>query len=470
MSDIKFGTDGWRAIIADDFTVNNVKRVAAATAIWINSELSGGSAIVGYDCRFGGKLFAETTARVLASHGIKVWLSTDFVSTPMVSLATLKQKASCGIIITASHNPPSYNGFKIKGNYGGPALPEMIETVEKNIPDAYRGNFETLEELTDKGLIQYLDMETMYQKHAESHFDMAAINNSGIRIGYDGMYGAGQRVTAKLLPKATMFHCDFNPSFHGQAPEPILKNLQEIAGYIKANKNIDFAFATDGDADRIGVLDSDGNFVDSHHLILILINYLNKNKGLKGKIVNSFSCTSRIGKMCQAYGLENIVTKIGFKYICGIMISDDVLIGAEESGGIAVANHIPERDGVWIALTILEYMAKSGKSLADLIKEVYDVVGTFSMERYDLHVEDEEKQRIVNGLKSRQYQKFGKYTITGHDDLDGFKCFLDNGSWVMARASGTEPVLRLYAEANTYAEAIKILDATKATLFDSIEV
>jgi phosphomannomutase len=469
MTDIKFGTDGWRAIIADDFTVDNVKRVAAATVEWIKSENPEGSAVIGYDCRFGGKLFAETTARVFASNGIKVWLANDFTSTPMVSLATLKQKASCGIIITASHNPPTYNGFKIKGNYGGPALPEMIDAVEKRIPAVYNGNFETLDHLIDQNLVHYIDLEAMYLKHAEDHFDIEAIRNSKIRIGYDGMFGAGQRITSRLLPNAFKFHCDFNPSFHGQAPEPIMKNLEEISTYIKTNKNIDFAFATDGDADRIGVLDSKGNFVDSHHLILILINYLNRSKGLKGKVVNSFSCTSKIGKMCEQYGIENVVTKIGFKYICGIMIQGNVLIGAEESGGIAVANHIPERDGVWIALTILEYMAKSGKSLEDLIKEVYDVVGTFSMERYDLHVEDEDKQRIVSALKNKEYKRFGSYNITGYDDLDGFKCYLENGSWVMARASGTEPVLRIYAEAPSYNEAIKILDATKAALFEKVE-
>jgi phosphomannomutase len=188
---------------------------------------------------------------------------------------------------------------------------------------------------------------------------------------------------------------------------------------------------------------------------------------MPGKIVNSFSCTSKIGVMCKTYGLENIVTKIGFKYICAYMINDNVLIGAEESGGIAVAGHIPERDGVWIALTLLEYMAKSGKSLENLIKEVYDITGTFAMERYDLHVDDEDKARIVNALKMREYNAFGAYKITGYEDIDGFKCHLGNIGWVMVRASGTEPVLRVYSEAANHDEAIKILDNTQATLFES---
>jgi len=468
MSDIKFGTDGWRAIIADDFTVDNVKRVAAATAIWVNNQHAASKGVViGYDCRFAGRLFTETTARVLASNGIRVWVATGFVSTPMVSLATLRQKAACGVIITASHNPPSYNGYKLKGSYGGPALPEMITEIEGYIPANYTGPFDTYDNLVHKGLIHDLDMENMYFEHAESHFDMDAIRNSGIRIAYDGMYGAGQNVTRRLLPNIKMFHCDNNPSFHGQAPEPIQKNLHEIEDYINEHKNIDFAFATDGDADRIGVLDSEGNFVDSHHLILMLINYLYKVKGMPGKIVNSFSVTSKVGVMCKAYGLENIVTKIGFKYICAYMINDNVLIGAEESGGIAVAGHIPERDGVWIALTLLEYMAKSGKSLADLIQEVYDVTGTFSMERYDLHVGDADKTRIVNALKNKEYTAFGPYQITSYEDVDGVKCHLGNSGWVMIRASGTEPVLRVYSEAANHDEAIKILDNTQVTLFES---
>jgi phosphomannomutase len=469
MTQIKFGTDGWRAIIADDFTVDNVKRVAGATATWLKKEYPGPSAVIGYDCRFGGKLFAETTARVLASNGIKVFLSPDFASTPMVSLATQNKKASCGVIITASHNPPSYNGYKIKGYYGGPALPEMIEEVERQLPDQYTGSFHSLEDLLHSGQIEYFDMEKLYREHAESKFDMNAIRKSGIRIAYDGMYGAGHRVVGQLLPDAIMFHSDFNPSFKGQAPEPILKNLKEIAEFIKKDGKVDFAFATDGDADRIGVLNSKGEFVDSHHIILMLINYLYKHKGMNGKIVNSFSCTSRIGDMCRQYGLENIVTKIGFKYICSYMIKDNVLIGAEESGGIAVANHIPERDGVWIALTLLEYMAKSGKSLENLIQEVYDTVGTFSLERYDLHVEDEEKNRIVNALKNDAYKQFGPYTVKRREDMDGFKYHLSDNEWVMMRASGTEPVLRIYAEAATHDDAIKILDAAQATLFEKVE-
>lgn len=469
MTEIKFGTDGWRAIIADDFTVDNLKRVAYATAVWMKEKYPDSSCVVGYDCRFGGKLFAETTARILASNGIHVYLSPDFVSTPMVSLATNRLSAGCGIIITASHNPPSYNGFKIKGNYGGPALPEMIDEVEKLVPARYEGDYRAFDDLKAEGKIEYYDMEGLYINHAKNSFDMDAIRRSGLRIGYDAMYGAGQRAVKQLLPEAVTLHCDYNPSFHGQAPEPIMKNLQPFSDMIRADGKIDFAFATDGDADRIGILDGKGEFVDSHHIILLLVNYLHKFKGMNGKVVNSFSCTSKIGKLCEKYSLENIVTKIGFKYICGHMLEDNVLVGGEESGGIAVANHIPERDGVWIALTIIEFMVKTGKSLDLLIQEIYDAVGSFALERYDLHVENTLKEQTVADLRSGKYNAFQDYKITKMEDKDGYKFHIEkgenNGSWVMVRASGTEPVLRIYAEAPNYNEAVNILDTTQETLF-----
>ena len=465
MTKIKFGTDGWRAIIADDFTLENLKRVAYATSLWLKKSYEIPSVVVGHDCRFGGKLFSETSARVFAENGIKVYLAADFVSTPMISLAAKNMKASCGIIITASHNPASYNGFKIKGGYGGPALPEMIDEVEKLIPDGpYNENIASIEDYVASGKIVYSDFEQMYVDHAEKSFDMDAIRKSNVRIGYDAMYGAGQRAAKRLLPNATTLHAEYNPGFMGQAPEPILKNLQEISNFIKTSGKIDIAFATDGDADRIGLLDSKGNFVDSHLIILMLINYLHKYKGLSGDVVRSFSCTSRIGTMCEKYGLKEVTTKIGFKYICGYMIEGNVLVGGEESGGIAVANHIPERDGIWIALTIIEYMVKSGKSLDDLIQEVYSITGTFAMERDDLHIEEEKKLAIVKNCKAGAYKSFGKYTVESVEDTDGFKFHLGNRNWVMMRASGTEPVLRVYSEAANSEEAWAIINAAKATI------
>src|ERR1051326_3755820 len=411
MSKIKFGTDGWRAIIAQDFTVENVARVSEGTALWLKKNFKDASVVVGHDCRFAGELFAETVARVMLKHGVKVFLAEGFVSTPMVSLGALKLKASLGIIITASHNPPSYNGFKLKGHYGGPLLPEKIQEVEDLIPDKCSVDVEKVL-LTEKNdLLERVDLESMYCDHVEKNFDLAAIRNSGLNLAYDAMYGAGQNVIRRLLPNTNMLHCDYNPSFKGQAPEPIHKNLIEFSEMIKRSGKIDCGLATDGDADRIGLYDDKGNFIDSHHIILLLIQYLVEKKGFKGKVVNAFSVTPRVKKMCAYYDLPYEVVKIGFKYIAGFMISEDVLLGGEESGGIAIKGHIPERDGIWMGMVIWEYMAKSGKTLRQLIDDVYKITGSFAFERYDLHLTEEVKDRIVENCKSDKYSSFGKYKI-----------------------------------------------------------
>jgi len=466
MSKIKFGTDGWRAIIAKEFTVENVERVAIATADWLLSKKKDGSILVGHDCRFGGELFAETVAKVLASKGIKVFLAKEFVSTPMISLGTVNLKTDLGVIITASHNPPEYNGYKLKGPYGGPLIPSMVEEIEMLIQDKSTDAVRDLQSRTidEFDNIEYIDLETMYCEHVERNFHLDAIKNSGLSFAYDAMYGSGQNVMRRLFPDITFLHCDYNPSFMGQAPEPIDKNLREFSELIKISENIDCGLATDGDADRIGLYNSKGYFVDSHHIILLLIKYLYENKGLRGKVVVAFSVTPRIEKLCKHFGLEIQTVKIGFKYICEIMIHEDVLLGGEESGGIAIKGHIPERDGIWIGLVIWEYMAKSGKSLEQLINEVYEIVGEFSFERSDLHISEELKQTIISNCKEGKYSSFGDYKVVRVEDTDGWKYFFENGDWLMIRASGTEPVLRTYAESNTRSNAFAILKAFAKTL------
>ncbi len=466
MTKIKFGTDGWRAIIAKDFTVDNVARVTIASAQWLKANFKKPSVVVGHDCRFAGELFAETTAKILANAGIKVYLAKDFVSTPMVSLGTKQNGASLGIIITASHNPPSYNGYKLKGHFGGPLLPAQIQEVEDLIPDTNSIDVEKLSiaDFEKQGLIEYIDLETMYVNHVEKNFDMKAIRNSKMNFAYDAMYGAGQNVMRRLLPDITFLHCDYNPGFEGQAPEPIHKNLIPFSTLIKESGDIDCGLATDGDADRIGLYDSKGDFVDSHHIILLLINYLVTQKKFTGKVVNAFSVTPRVKKMCEHFGLEYQVVQIGFKHIAGIMLTDDVLLGGEESGGIAIKGHIPERDGIWMGLTIWEYMVKSGKTLDELIAEVYSIVGEFKFERSDMHLKEDVKNKIVENCKTNKYDSFGNYKVKRLETIDGWKYFFDNDEWLMIRASGTEPVLRNYAESANTEKAFAILKAAEKTL------
>lgn len=466
MSKIKFGTDGWRAIIAKDFTVENVARVTEATSNWLLKQHEKPSVVLGHDCRFAGELFAETAAKVFIAKGVKVLLAKGFVSTPMISLGAVHYKTQLGIIITASHNPPSYNGYKIKAHYGGPLGPDQVQEVEDIIPEKSSIDLDSisLSDAEKNGLLQIVPLEDLYVKRVEESFDIKAIKSSGLNLAYDSMYGAGQGVMNRLFPEIHHLHNDNNPGFHGQAPEPIHKNLLPFSEFIKAQKNISCGLATDGDADRIGLYDSEGQFVDSHHIILLLIHYLVKYKNQRGKVATAFSTTVKIKNMCEHYNLPLDVVKIGFKYICGIMVTEDVLVGGEESGGIAIKGHIPERDGIWMGLTIWEFMAKTGKSLQQLIQEVYDITGTFWFERNDLYIDEAIKQDVLSKCKSNAYKAFGKYTVQRIDDLDGWKFFFDDNTWLMIRASGTEPVLRVYAEAATKEKAFDLLEDAKKVL------
>jgi len=288
-----------------------------------------------------------------------------------------------------------------------------------------------------------------------------AIRNSPFNFAYDAMFGAGQNVIRRLLPDITKLHCDNNPSFEGTAPEPILKNLIEFSELIKVAGDIDCGLATDGDADRIGLFDSKGNFIDSHHIILLLIHYLYKYKGLRGKVCTAFSSTVKMKAICDHYGLELEIVKIGFKYIAGIMITEDVLIGGEESGGIAIKGHIPERDGIWMGLVIWEFMAKSGKTLEELIEEVYAITGPFAFERNDLHLAEADKLRVIADCKNGKVTEIGGRAIIRMEDLDGYKYFFNESEWLMFRASGTEPVLRIYAESSTKENALKMIESAR---------
>lgn len=459
---IKFGTDGWRAIIAKDYTVENVARVSLATAKWVKANFEQPRIVIGHDCRFAGELFVETAVKIFVSQGIEVKMAKGFVSTPMVSLAAVQQNCSVGVVITASHNPPDYNGFKLKSHHGGPLSPEKVQEIEDMIADKNTIDLDAIS--LDTPLVETVDLETAYVEHVRANFDLKAIEQSGMNLVYDAMYGAGQNALKRILPNIQFLHCEHNPGFYGQAPEPIAKNLKELETYIKDQGNIDCALATDGDADRIGLYNGKGEFVDSHHIILLLVHYLAKYKGLSGKVATAFSTTPRVGKMAEHYQLPYEVVKIGFKYIASIMVEEDVLVGGEESGGIATKGHIPERDGIWMGLIIWEFMAKSGKTLDQLVAEIYEIVGSFKFERSDLHITEELKQRIIANCNAGNYSSFGSYKVRDLQTIDGFKYFFDDERWVMIRPSGTEPVLRTYAEAPTMEEVRAILKATEETI------
>lgn len=463
---IKFGTDGWRAIIAQDFTTQNVARVSKGLADWLLKHHSAPTVVIGHDCRFGGELFTEVATKVLCANGVKVILSKGFISTPMISLAVLQLKAQQGVVITASHNPPSYNGYKLKGAHGGPSSPKDIAAVEALIPDEVTIPDTSLAQLEASGMLSYANLEDMYVGYLKTKFDFEALDKSPFKLAYDAMYGAGQNVIKRLLPSAVLLHCEHNPGFNGQAPEPLDKNLKELAKTIANTPELKVGLATDGDADRIGLYDEDGNFVDAHNIILLLIHYLFKYKGMNGKVAIAFSVTDRVKRLCEHYGLPVEVTAIGFKYISEIMVNEDVLVGGEESGGIAVKGHIPERDGIYDGLVLYEFMTKSGKTLKELCQEVYDIIGKFVYERNDLHLDNNLKNAIIKKAGENGYTGFGKYNFNRVETIDGVKYHLTNGGWVMLRASGTEPLLRIYAEGNSKEETLDILEEVKQVILN----
>lgn len=463
---IRFGTDGWRAVIADDFTFANLEKVALATARYFRKHprIRNGL-VIGYDARFMSREFAEKTAEVLANAGITVKLADSIVTTPMVSLVTKLEKAAGGIVITASHNPGKYNGFKIKGDFGGPAHPEMIARVEKELAAVLKrakpaAGGAPYEALVKKRKIIPVAMKERYLNDLAAKIDIPRIKSAGIRILYDAMHGAGQGVLTNVLPDVTQMRETFNPSFGGTNPEPLAQNLAELMQRVQQER-FNIGIATDGDADRIGAVDEAGRFVDSHRIFSLLLKYLVEQKKMTGEVAKSFSVTTMVDAQCKKYNLVMHETPIGFKYLCRMMTDRDVLIAGEESGGLGVKGHIPERDGIFLGLLLCEVMAVRGKPLGALVQELMDELGLHEFRRVDLHVTERQKRAIMNRYR-RGVKEIAGYRVTGRKDLDGHKFFVDGG-WVLARASGTEPLIRVYAEADSEEKVTALIQAATAS-------
>lgn len=461
MPPLRFGTDGWRAVIAADYTFANLERVARATGQWVRRrEGEAPSAVVGFDTRFLSEAFAEHTARVLASMGIRVRLASGFAPTPAVSWATKEGAHTAGIVITASHNPPAYNGFKLKAPFGGPASPEMVAEVEAELGRLDEGfALRPLAALEAEGLVERFDLRDAYRYVLQDRLDLGAIRRSGLRVGCDPMYGAGQGLATDLLGHRSVVevHDEHNPGMHGQAPEPIERNLAYLSRLV-VEERCQVGLAFDGDADRIGMFDEAGRFVDSHKILALLVKYLHEEKGLSGSIVKTFSTTDMLERMGARYGLPVETTPIGFKYIAPRMLEGDVLVGGEESGGIAVKGHLPERDGVYIGLTIVEMMVRRGRSLSELVEELQREFGPLHYARRDLHTTPERKARFLERLEASPPAAVGGEAVRALETLDGYKFRLEGG-WLLFRPSGTEPVLRVYAEAPSQAAADALVAA-----------
>ncbi|TLU85857.1 MAG: phosphoglucomutase/phosphomannomutase family protein [Chlorobium sp.] len=451
---IKFGTDGWRAIIAKDYTFDNLKLVALASARYFLGHPNRSKGVcVGYDTRFMSKEFAEYTANVLSSQGIRVFLSDSFVSTPAVSLYTKAKQLAGGIVITASHNPALYNGFKIKSPFGGPAHPEVIAEIEHNLTLT---DSDTII-VPDKKMIELIDMKGYYVSHLKCSIDLPLIRESRIKIAHNAMYGAGQDLISNLFDESMLscYHCSINPSFGGINPEPMPQYIKEFIEFFNEVET-DVAIINDGDADRIGMLDENGSFVDSHKLFAIILKDMVEEKHKTGEVAKTFALTDVIDKICQKHHLIMHELQIGFKHLSKLMTTNDILIGGEESGGIGIPAFLPERDGVYTGLLILEMMTRREKTLSELVQELYDEYGFFCYNRLDLRVHETKKQAIIDRAATGELSNIAGYKVLKFSNLDGYKYHFEGG-WMLIRPSGTEPVLRVYCEADSQEKVDKVL-------------
>jgi phosphomannomutase len=465
MDKIKFGTDGWRGVIADDFTFGNVRRVAAAIAQYVCEEGEPARGlIVGYDMRFLSAEFARATAEVLSAGGIPVWLANAGTPTPAVSYAVVARKTAGAVMITASHNPYRWNGLKFKAPYGGSADPGIIHRIETHL--------HRLDTTSPGGTapkpapLECLDVTTPYLQRLKELVHLDHIRASGQKFAIDPMYGAGSGCIARLFDEAGIpyreIHSEHNPLFPGLNPEPIEPHVEGLRRAV-IEGGFDAGFATDGDADRIGAIDRNGDFIDSHKIFSILLKHLVEDLGLRGEVVKTFSTTQMIDKLARKHGLRLHVTPIGFKYICELMLARDVLIGGEESGGIGIKGHLPERDGILNSLLLAEVMAEKKKTLGELVEELTREFGPHFYGRVDLEVELAKAQQLVKRVAQGEFKTVAGLTVTSVQDLDGAKMLFGDSAWLLVRASGTENLLRLYAEAPTFEQVKLLLDEMKRT-------
>jgi alpha-D-glucose phosphate-specific phosphoglucomutase len=474
---IHFGTDGWRGVISDTFTFHNLRRItqaiadAVASEEWLNGVTSGPKPdskrmVVGFDTRFLSDRYAAEAARVLAANGYKVYLTTADVPTPSVSYTVRHLGAIAGIMITASHNAPRYNGVKLKAAQGYSAAREQCRRVEVYLSDnEARGrgpNLMDFEQARAEGLIERINPTPAYYDHLRQLIDFDKIADNPQHIVVDSMFGSGRGQIRGILQgtgcEVFEVRGEMNPGFGGIHPEPIGHYLGALAGAIAAGHG-QLGLATDGDADRLGAMDGRGQFVDPHRIMALALKYLYEKRGLRGKVVKTVSTTQMINRLAEKFGLEVIETPVGFNYIAEWMLQDDVLIGGEESGGISFKGHIPEGDGILMGLLLTEMVAESGVPLDEMVADLLAEVGPAQYKRVDLRLARPiVKEQMVKQLAEDAPSSIGGVEISSVNTMDGVKYLLADDSWLLIRPSGTEPVLRVYAEAREPEQVSRLLE------------
>lgn len=458
MASIRFGTDGWRAVIAEDFTFENVRRVAQAYADHLKHHGGGATeVVVGYDTRFLSGRFAHEAARVLAANGLRALVTSTHAPTPAVSWAIRAHGAAGGLMVTASHNPPEYNGVKIKADYAGSALPDVTRAVEAqldaNAAAGRRPHLIDFNAAVAGGGIRLFDPRPSYLEQIRSLVDLERIaahaRKHGLKVVVDAMHGAGRGYLAEMLAptgaEVREIRADLNPGFGGINPEPIARNLGPLVEAVRS-AGADLGLALDGDADRSGAVDARGNLVDSQRVFALLLRHLVRRRGWSGSVVKTFAVTDMVDKLAARYGLRLHKKPVGFKYVCELALREDVLIGGEESGGLGIRNHIPERDGILIDLLLVEVVATEGKPLHAVVDDLLAEVGPHHYHRADLHLPPARREALLERLREAPPAAFAGIPVTEVDTLDGFKFRLGERGWILFRASGTEPVVRVYVE------------------------
>jgi len=457
---IKFGTDGWRGVIAEDFTNENVRKVAHAIARYVvRAEKPGAGVVVGYDTRFASERFARGAAETVAATGTPVWLSDTACPTPAVSLLVRQRGAACGIQITASHNPYRWNGMKLKASYGSSASPAIVAQVEQELARVLRDGVPALPPRDD--LIHSLDVRTPYLETLAGLVDWDRLRASKFRFLIDPMHGAGRGLLRELFRRqgieAGEIRGERDPLFGGVNPEPIEPHIEALRQAMRAG-GYDAGFALDGDADRIGAMDPDGTFITPHQIFSILFWHLAGTRNLPGDVAKSFTVTKMIDKIAQKFGRKVWETPVGFKYICERMLESDILLGGEESGGIGTKLYLPERDATVSALLLAEVMAWHGKRLGELVAMLQREFGEYHYGRVDLTLKVGQKEKALEYFAAPKLNRFLDWPIVRREDLDGVKDYLGDIGWVMVRASGTEPMLRVYAETTRADTTRRLLD------------
>ena len=465
MSHIKFGTSGWRAIFCEEFTLDNVRVVVQAIADYLHAEgLADGGVVIGYDARFMGADFSRETARVLAGAGIKSYFCQRDTPTPVIAHELLRRKASGGINFTASHNPYNYNGIKFSPASGGPALPETTNDIEKRA-NAMLGEIVfkdmSLDQAAEQGLFEEIDPRADYFTTLKKLIDFKAIAASGMTIAVNPLYGSGRGYLDRILEEADVKVVKINdhldPYFAGKPPEPAEEYIQDFIGLIKGDASIVLGLATDGDADRFGIIDNDGTYIEPNYILALLFDYMIRRKGMRGDAARSVATSHLIDAVAKHHGVNVLETPVGFKFIGEYISADKILIGGEESAGLSIKGHVPEKDGILACLLVAEMVAVEQKSLQELLSDLYSRVGEIHTKRINIHLSPQLEAALPDKFANPP-EKIGEHKIVEVIRIDGNKYLLDDGSWLLFRKSGTEPVVRLYAETGSFESLTALIE------------